>query len=167
MHVAAGLADQLGGALRRCPTGVQLAVVVQLDDLALGHVLGAQLRRLHHQHRADREVRRDEAAGRGRRPRSLHRLAQLVEVEAGRADDALTPASRHCVAFPSAVSGVEKSTTTSASPRTSASAVSSAGSARPLSSSPSAASTASQTVAPMRPAAPETATLMEAAMGGG
>ena len=71
-----------------------------------------------------------------------------------------TPASRHSRALCSALSGVVKSTTTSASPSTSCSAMSSAGSARPTSAMSAAPSTAWHTVSPMRPAAPDTATLI-------
>ena len=56
------------GALGGARGGVELAVVVQLDDLALGHVRGDRLRDLHQQHGADREVGGDEAVG-ARRPR--------------------------------------------------------------------------------------------------
>ena len=41
VHVAAGRGDQLGRALGGARRGVELGVVVQLDDLALRHVLGA------------------------------------------------------------------------------------------------------------------------------
>ena len=60
VDVAAGLADQVRGPRRRSRRGVQLPVVVQLDDLALGHVRSDHLGRLHHQHRPDREVWGDE-----------------------------------------------------------------------------------------------------------
>src|SRR4051812_48284999 len=72
-----------------------------------------------------------------------------------------TPASRQWRALGSAESGVEKSTTTSASPSTSSRSVSRSGSARPTSDMSSAPSTAAQTVSPIRPAAPETATLIK------
>src|SRR5919107_610130 len=71
---------------------------------------------------------------------------------------ACTPARTHARAFSSAVSGRVKSTTTSTSPRMSASATPSAGSARPARTMSSAPSTASQTVWPIRPAAPATPT---------
>src|SRR5829696_2900339 len=71
---------------------------------------------------------------------------------------AWTPASRQARALASAVSGVVKSTTTSASARTSPRATPSAGSAFATSSMSPAPSTASQTACPMRPAAPETPT---------
>ena len=58
--------------------------MVQLDDLALGHVRGDRLRDLHQQHRADREVGGDEAVGAA----SASAAARGgVEVEAGGADD--------------------------------------------------------------------------------
>src|SRR3954453_5572623 len=73
-----------------------------------------------------------------------------------------TPASRQRCALCSAVSGCVKSTTTSASPRTSCSETPSCGSARPTRAMSSAPSTASHTVCPIFPAAPETATLTTA-----
>src|SRR4051794_14863245 len=71
-----------------------------------------------------------------------------------------TPASRHSVALCRALSGVVKSTTTSASPSTSCSDTPRCRSARPTSAMSSAPSTAAQTVCPILPAAPETATLI-------
>ena len=116
--------------------------MVQLDDLALGHVLGDRLRDLHQQHRADREVGGDEAVG----ARRLGGGAGGVEVEAGGADDGVDAGLEAGAAtLASAVSGTVKSTTTSASPSTSASSTPSAGSALPVSSMSSAPSTASQT----------------------
>src|ERR1700733_2603652 len=73
-----------------------------------------------------------------------------------------TPASTASRALATALVGIVKSTSTSASLRTSASGVFSAGSARPVSSMSGAASTARQTVWPIRPAAPATATRMGA-----
>ena len=68
---------------RRGPAGrVDLAVVVQLDDLGLRHVPGRLGGELHHQHRADREVRRDEDVARRRSS-----PASCGEVPAGRPDD--------------------------------------------------------------------------------
>ena len=90
VDVAAGLADQLRGALRGSRRRVELLVVVELDDLALGHVRGDPLRGLHQQHGADREVGSDEAVGRAGAGR-LGRLAQGVEVEAGRAEHDMDP----------------------------------------------------------------------------
>ena len=114
--------EQLGGAGGGSRRLVELAVVVELDDLDLGHVLGDPLAELHHQHGADREVRGDEGAGTlAPVPVSVGALAQLLEVEAGRADDdadaGVQALDGRCG---SAVSGTVKSTTTSASPRTSA-----------------------------------------------
>src|SRR5215211_1483424 len=77
-----------------------------------------------------------------------------------------TPASRQVRALSTAASGVEKSTTTSASPNTSPREVSSCGSTRPTSAMSSVPSTASRTVRPMRPAAPDTATLIIASRRG-
>ena len=155
VDVAAGLADQLRGPLRRPRGRVELAVVVQLDDLALGHVRGDPLRDLHQQHGADREVGSDEAVGAGAGRSAAARSG--VEVEAGGADDGVDarPAGRRG-RWRARCRGSVKSTTTSASPSTSASSTPSAGSALPASSMSSAPSTASQTAWPMRPAAPET-----------
>ena len=125
VHVPAGRRDQLGGALGRARRGVELAVVVQLDDLALGHVRAPPARRT-----ASSAPRRSRSSGATNRLRLPHAL-ELGEVGAGGAHHAVHAASRQARALASAVSGVEKSTTTSASPSTSASAVSSSGSARP------------------------------------
>jgi hypothetical protein len=83
VDVAAGRVDQLLGALGGARGRVELAVVVQLDDLALGHVRRDRLRHLHQQHGADREVGGDEAVG----ARCLGSCPGGVEVEAGGADD--------------------------------------------------------------------------------
>ncbi len=77
---------------------------------------------------------------------------------------ACTPASIASKTLAGAASGVVKSTITSAPSSTSLTEVSSAGSARPTSSMSSAPSTASQAVSPMRPAAPETTTLIGSAI---
>ena len=82
VDVASPLRDQLGGPLRGSRWGVELAVVMELDDLALGHVLRCLPRELHHQDGADREVRGDEALGVPTGP--IHRVLQLVQVEARR-----------------------------------------------------------------------------------
>ena len=89
-----------GSARGRCPrpraisSAVRFAVPEGASSLrswwssTISHsgMCGAAWRRgLHHQHRADREVGRDEAVG-ARRP-ALDRRAQLVEVEAGGPDD--------------------------------------------------------------------------------
>jgi hypothetical protein len=58
--------------------------VVQLDDLALGHVLRDPLRQLHHQHGADREVWRHQQVG------AAHALERR-KVGAGRAHHAMDP----------------------------------------------------------------------------
>ena len=79
---------------------------------------------------------------------------------------ACTPALIASMTLAGAASGVVKSTITSAPSRRSETELSSAGSARPTSSMSSAPSTASQTVSPMRPAAPETTTLIASAMVG-
>ena len=77
---------------------------------------------------------------------------------------ACTPASIASNTFAGAASGVVKSTMTSAPSSTSVTEVSRAGSARPTSSMSSAPSTASQVVSPIRPAAPETTTLIGSAI---
>ena len=74
------------------------------------------------------------------RPASSEKSAPVVPITQ------CTPASRQVRAFSTAVSGVVKSTTTSASPSTSASDVWRRGSARPTSAMSSAPSTAVQTV---------------------
>ena len=62
VDVGAGVAEQLGRPGGRARGLVELAVVVELDDLDLRHVLGDPLAELHHQDRADREVGGDEGA---------------------------------------------------------------------------------------------------------
>ena len=138
VHVAAGLADQLGGAQRGARGRVELLVVVQLDDLALGHVL------------------RDRAA-----TTCIISTAPIAKLGAKKRFALPTPSSSRVVdarscrsrsarrprgtarALSSAVSGVEKSTTTSASPQHVLRARrSSCGSARPTSAMSSAPSTA-------------------------
>ena len=69
------------------------------------------------------------------------------------------------MAFAGAACGVVKSTITSAPWIRSATELSSVGSARPASSMSSAPSTAAQTASPMRPAAPDTRTLIASASG--
>ena len=119
VDVAARLGDQLRGALRRARGRVELAVVMELDDLDLGHVPRGLGGEAHHQHRADREVGRDEARSPSRPPRGpaqrpsgpRRRRSPMVPTTA------CTPASRQARMLSSAVAGVVKSTTTSASPR--------------------------------------------------
>ena len=60
VDVGAGVAEQLRGTRRGSGGLVELAVVMQLDDLDLGHELGDPLTDLHHQDGADREVRSHE-----------------------------------------------------------------------------------------------------------
>ena len=87
-HVAV---HELGRALRRPGGRVELAVVVELDDLGAGH----EARRLggeaHHQHRADGEVRGGEDVG-GRAARAGPERVELGRVEPGRAQDDVHPA---------------------------------------------------------------------------
>ena len=85
VHVAAGLANQIRGPLRRSRRRIYLPLVVELDDLALGHVRRRRSGHLHHQDGADREVGRHEDARLPLRP--LDFCAQAVDVEAGRAHD--------------------------------------------------------------------------------
>ena len=73
--------DQLRGALGRARGGIELAVVVELDDLALGHVGRDPLRCLHQEHGADRKVGGGETVGPG--PRRLGGQACRIEVKAG------------------------------------------------------------------------------------
>ena len=152
VDVAAGLADQLGGPLRGARRRVELAVVVQLDDLALGHVRrrpaarpASSARRRSRSSGATKQFASPPSSPR-RRSRSSSRSKPVVPTTAW------TPASRHARTLPGAASGVVKSTTTSASPSTSASSTPSAGSALPLSSRSSAPSTASTDG--LRPSAP-------------
>jgi hypothetical protein len=60
--LAAGGRDHLGGVHGCAARGVQLARVVLLDDLDGFEVAGRLGRELHHQHRADAEVRGDQHA---------------------------------------------------------------------------------------------------------
>ena len=78
------VASAISAAVRLAvPLGASsLRVVVQLDDLRLRHVGGGERREAHHQHRADREVRRHEDV---RAPR-LGEPLELLHVEAGGAD---------------------------------------------------------------------------------
>ena len=126
VHVAARLADQLGRARGGARRGVELRVVVQLDDLALGHVLGRAAW-------ATSIISTAPIAKFG----ATKRFARAHALELARSRRRWCP-SRSArrprgsrARSPSAVSGCEKSTTTSASPSTSASATSSSGSARP------------------------------------
>ena len=148
VHVAAGLADQVRGALGGARRRVELAVVVQLDDLALGHVRGDELRGLHHQDGADREVGRHEQV---RRADAL----ELREVGAGRAHHAVDAGLEAGAGVGERGVGLRRSRPPRrrrrARPRARCRA---RGSARPTSSMSSAASTAPQTVSPIRPAAP-------------
>ena len=98
------------------------------------------LRELHHQHGADREVRRHEQVGARPRPRARRSRRRWCPSRSGR------PPRGRRARWRARVSGVLKSTTTSASPSTSASATPSCGSARPTSAMSSAPSTAAQTV---------------------
>ena len=88
VDVAPSIANQLGGALRGARGSIELAFVVQLDYLALGHVPSGLARHLHHQHRSDREVGRHEhpcplSVARRRLGLGMHR----VELEPGCAND--------------------------------------------------------------------------------
>ena len=83
LRSAAGGRHQHGGPSRGAARRVELAVVVELDDLRLGHVARGLGREAHHQHRADREVRRDQHPRAGLRDT---RTAQLLQIEARRPD---------------------------------------------------------------------------------
>ena len=71
--------DQRGGPRRGPARLVELAIVVKLDDLGPCHVLGRLRGELHHQRRADREVRGDEDI-------CSMRVAELVGIEPRRPD---------------------------------------------------------------------------------
>ena len=150
---------QLGGARGGARRRVELAVVVQLDDLGLGHVPRRPRRRS-----ASSAPRRSRSSARRRRCPAPRRRAQRRR---GRSPSSRSRRARRPrgtrSALSSAVSGRVKSTTTSASPSTSASGVSErrVGAAR-RAPGRRRASTASQTVWPMRPAAPATATRIDA-----
>ena len=141
VDIAAGFSDQLRRPLGSSGRGVELAVVMELDDLALRHVLG---------HHAGRRASASTApiakfgASRQFAPfgRSLGSLLEdLRGIEPGGAGDNVGSACQRLPRMlPGPASGVVKSTTTSAPSSTSANGVSSAGSARPLSSMSSAAS---------------------------
>ena len=76
----------LRGEHRGAGRRVDLGVVVQLDDLSRLEVRRGQLGEAHHEHRPDREVRRDHRVG----VRALESRSQPVELvlgEARRADD--------------------------------------------------------------------------------
>ena len=166
VDVGAGRGEQLGGPRGGARGLVELAVVVELDDLDLGHELGDPLADLHHQDGADREVRSDECApALSPVPVIGGALAQLLEVEAGRPDDDADAGVQALVGVRQRLVGdrevdddvgvVERRRRARRRARD-----------RPCrcSSRPSAASTASQTVAPIRPAAPATATRIGSAM---
>src|SRR5262245_1823691 len=85
VDVAAVLANQLGGPLRVPRGRVELAIVVELDDLALGHLRLSLAGQLHHQHGTDREVGRHQHVG-AVPGLPLDLSAKRLEVEAGRPD---------------------------------------------------------------------------------
>ena len=145
---AAGLGDQLGGALRGPGRRVDACGRGEARRSRPPACAGPPRRRS-----ASSAPRRSRSSGRRTRSRcpASATAAQLVEVEAGRPDHGVDAGVDAGADVVDAVAGVVKSTTTSAPSRTSASDVSSAGSARPASSMSSAPSTASQTVAPIRP----------------
>src|SRR6266404_3706490 len=78
------VADERGGRARRARRRVLLRIAVQLDDLRAREVRGGLLREPHHQHGADREVRRDEQA----QPAFGCNVVQRLWIPAGRADNA-------------------------------------------------------------------------------
>ena len=153
-----GGTDEVGRAGGRARGGVDLVGVVQLDDLDRLVEAGRLAREGHHEHRADGEVGGDEHAdAAGRRPaaRAASRGGPPTSRSCRRRR--ARPASTQCATLAGEASGTENSTTTSAparSPRSSPS------SKRPTSSRSSASSTARHTVAPIRPLAPMTETLV-------
>ena len=163
VDVSAGLADQLGGALRRSRRRVLLLVAVQLDDLDLRHVRARSASTP-----PSSAPRRSRSSAR-RSSSPCCRRRRTCAFSSSRSNPVLpttacTPASIASKTFAGAASGVVKSTITSAPSSTSFTEVSRAGSARPTSSMSSAPSTASQAVSPIRPAAPETTTLIGSAI---
>ena len=104
---AAGGGHQLGRERSRAAGRVELGVVVQLDDLGLGHVAGGLGGEAHHQHRPDREVRRDQHVGAplrvpGRASASGAGSKPVVPITT------CTPASIAASALSSATSGVRE-----------------------------------------------------------
>jgi hypothetical protein len=76
--------DALGGAHGGAGRGVDLRIVVELDDLGRLEPRGGELREAHHEHGPDGEVRRDEA--RALREGARQRL-EVGRGEARGADD--------------------------------------------------------------------------------
>ncbi len=88
---AAGLGDEARGVARRARGGVDLARVVQLDDLDRLEVRRRHRGEPHHEHRADAEVGGDEHTGPGRRHEPAAQPGEPLVVEAGRADHGVDP----------------------------------------------------------------------------
>src|SRR3712207_866371 len=80
-------AERACGRLRRAGRGVDLRLVVKLDDLSAREVLRRFGGEAHHEDGAEREVRRDQAGDPGLAGARVQRF-QVVVAEAGRADDA-------------------------------------------------------------------------------
>jgi hypothetical protein len=79
-------AHQVGGAHGRAAGPVELAVMVELDDLSGAHVPCCLGREAHHQDRADGEIRRHEDIG----PGALE-FRQRGHVESRRPDHGMDP----------------------------------------------------------------------------
>ena len=114
--------DQLGGAPRGAARGVDLVRVVQLDDLDGLEEAGGLRGEAHHQHRAEREVGRDEHADAGRvgepaRATASSRSASKPVVPTTAWTPCVDAARAGC---PARRPGVVKSTATSAPAATSA-----------------------------------------------
>ena len=169
--------DALRGQHRGARRRVDLLVVVQLDDLAALEVGRGELREPHHQHRADREVRRDDGIRRrlGRTRRRARRSSSSPKPVVP--TTAWMPFAAHQRRFSRAASMTVKSTATSASAsheraglrrhldlgrrgrRADAGRCPAwCGSTAATSSMSGASCTAWQTVEPMRPPAPNTPT---------
>ena len=156
-HVAL---HQLGRARRGARGLVELAVVVQLDDLGLAPCAWRpRLRTASSARRRWRSSgrRRRWRAGRVRGPRRAPRRRSRWS-RSRRARRPRPPRAR----CPAPESGCVKSTSTSASPSTSATVVPSAGSARPVSSCRRRPRRRRRRSAPSGPAAPATATRIRA-----
>ena len=97
---------------------VDLLVVVQLDDLGRLEEGRGQLGEAHHQHRADGEVRRDDAVAAS--VNSVRSSSSSASPRPGRADDRVDAVGRAPAEVVACRLGVVKSTATSAFPSASA-----------------------------------------------
>ena len=152
LGAAARLGHQPRGERRGAAGRVELAVVVQLDDLGLRHVPRGLGGEAHHQHRADREVGRDEHVGACGSRSAPCASRSGAEVEAGGADHDVHPGAHAGAARSRARCRLrEVDDHLARRGSTSASVMPSSGSARPTSSMSSAPSTAAQTRLPHAP----------------